>query len=137
MVYPNRDTVSLISRAFILRAGDLLATGTPSGGGYARTPPWLSGLIPRHVVDRSATRTRRRRSMSSSAAALSAPRRRSCSVAAQRGGGIVAWRPPQRNSNAEQEGGRRQQRSADGEGVPRNQPGPAAVLQAEPARSGV
>ena len=29
--------------------GDLLATGTPSGVGYARTPPWL--LQPGDVVE--------------------------------------------------------------------------------------
>jgi 2-keto-4-pentenoate hydratase/2-oxohepta-3-ene-1,7-dioic acid hydratase in catechol pathway len=31
----------LLSGTFTLRPGDLLATGTPSGVGYARTPPWL------------------------------------------------------------------------------------------------
>jgi 2-keto-4-pentenoate hydratase/2-oxohepta-3-ene-1,7-dioic acid hydratase in catechol pathway len=41
MVYTVGDTLSLISRTFTLRPGDLLATGTPSGVGYARTPPWL------------------------------------------------------------------------------------------------
>ena len=34
---------------FTLRPGDLLATGTPSGVGYARTPPWL--LQPGDVVE--------------------------------------------------------------------------------------
>jgi 2-keto-4-pentenoate hydratase/2-oxohepta-3-ene-1,7-dioic acid hydratase in catechol pathway len=49
MVYPVGDTLSLISRTFTLRPGDLLATGTPSGVGYARTPAWL--LRPGDVVE--------------------------------------------------------------------------------------
>ncbi|MCO7220570.1 fumarylacetoacetate hydrolase family protein [Klenkia sp. PcliD-1-E] len=49
MVYEVGDTLSLISRTLTLRPGDLLATGTPSGVGYARTPPWL--LQPGDVVE--------------------------------------------------------------------------------------
>ncbi|MCZ2826417.1 MULTISPECIES: fumarylacetoacetate hydrolase family protein [unclassified Modestobacter] len=49
MVYTVGDTLSLISRTFTLRPGDLLATGTPSGVGYARTPPWL--MQPGDVVE--------------------------------------------------------------------------------------
>jgi 2-keto-4-pentenoate hydratase/2-oxohepta-3-ene-1,7-dioic acid hydratase in catechol pathway len=49
MVYTVGDTLSLISRTFTLRPGDLLATGTPSGVGYGRTPPWL--LQPGDVVE--------------------------------------------------------------------------------------
>ena len=49
MVYTVGDTLSLISHTFTLRTGDLLATGTPSGVGYARTPPWL--LRPGDVVE--------------------------------------------------------------------------------------
>ena len=49
MVYPVGETLSLISRTFTLRPGDLLATGTPSGVGYARTPPWL--MQPGDVVE--------------------------------------------------------------------------------------
>jgi 2-keto-4-pentenoate hydratase/2-oxohepta-3-ene-1,7-dioic acid hydratase in catechol pathway len=49
MVYPVGDTLSLISHTSTLRPGDLLATGTPSGVGYARTPPWL--LEPGDVVE--------------------------------------------------------------------------------------
>jgi 2-keto-4-pentenoate hydratase/2-oxohepta-3-ene-1,7-dioic acid hydratase in catechol pathway len=49
MVYPVGDTLSLVSRTCTLRPGDLLATGTPSGVGYARTPPWL--LQPGDVVE--------------------------------------------------------------------------------------
>lgn len=41
MVYTVGDTLALISHTFTLRPGDLLATGTPAGVGYARTPPWL------------------------------------------------------------------------------------------------
>jgi 2-keto-4-pentenoate hydratase/2-oxohepta-3-ene-1,7-dioic acid hydratase in catechol pathway len=49
MVYTVGDTLSLISQTFTLRPGDLLATGTPSGVGYARTPPVL--LQPGDVVE--------------------------------------------------------------------------------------
>ena len=49
MVYTVGDTLSLISHTFTVRPGDLLATGTPSGVGYARTPPWL--LQPGDVVE--------------------------------------------------------------------------------------
>lgn len=41
LVYTVGDTLAHISRTFTLQPGDLLATGTPSGVGYARTPPWL------------------------------------------------------------------------------------------------
>jgi 2-keto-4-pentenoate hydratase/2-oxohepta-3-ene-1,7-dioic acid hydratase in catechol pathway len=41
MVYSVGDTLSLISHTLTLRPGDLLATGTPAGVGYARTPPRL------------------------------------------------------------------------------------------------
>lgn len=41
MVYTVGETLALVSRTFTLQPGDLLATGTPSGVGYARTPPWL------------------------------------------------------------------------------------------------
>ena len=49
MVYTVGDTLSLISRTFTLRPGDLLSTGTPSGVGYARDPQWL--LHPGDVVE--------------------------------------------------------------------------------------
>ena len=49
MVYTVGDTLALISHTTTLRPGDLLATGTPSGVGYARTPPWL--LQPGDVVE--------------------------------------------------------------------------------------
>lgn len=41
MVYTVGDTLSHISQTFTLHPGDLLATGTPSGVGYARSPQWL------------------------------------------------------------------------------------------------
>lgn len=41
MIYGVGETLSLISHTLSLRPGDLLATGTPSGVGYARTPPRL------------------------------------------------------------------------------------------------
>jgi 2-keto-4-pentenoate hydratase/2-oxohepta-3-ene-1,7-dioic acid hydratase in catechol pathway len=41
LVYTVGDTLAHISHTFTVRPGDLLATGTPSGVGYARTPPWL------------------------------------------------------------------------------------------------
>ncbi|MGD9622683.1 MAG: fumarylacetoacetate hydrolase family protein [Mycolicibacterium sp.] len=49
MVYTVGDTLSLISHTFTLRPGDLLATGTPSGVGYARNPPRF--LRPGDVVE--------------------------------------------------------------------------------------
>ncbi|MGW2282903.1 fumarylacetoacetate hydrolase family protein [Streptomyces sp. NPDC001770] len=41
MIYGVGETLSLISHTLTLRPGDLLATGTPAGVGYARTPPRL------------------------------------------------------------------------------------------------
>ncbi|GHF19725.1 fumarylacetoacetate hydrolase [Amycolatopsis deserti] len=49
MVYTVGETLAHISRTFTVRPGDLLATGTPSGVGYARTPRWL--LQPGDVVE--------------------------------------------------------------------------------------
>ena len=49
MVYTVGDTLSLISRTLTLHPGDLLATGTPAGVGFSRTPPWL--LQPGDVVE--------------------------------------------------------------------------------------
>jgi 2-keto-4-pentenoate hydratase/2-oxohepta-3-ene-1,7-dioic acid hydratase in catechol pathway len=66
MVYGVGETLSYISKTFTVRRGDLLATGTPSGVGYARTPPWLLqpgdvveveveglGVLTNHIVDNS------------------------------------------------------------------------------------
>ncbi len=41
MMYTVGETLSQISHTLSLRPGDLLATGTPSGVGYARNPPQL------------------------------------------------------------------------------------------------
>jgi 2-keto-4-pentenoate hydratase/2-oxohepta-3-ene-1,7-dioic acid hydratase in catechol pathway len=49
MVYTVGDTLALISHTLTLHPGDLLATGTPAGVGYSRTPPWL--LRPGDVVE--------------------------------------------------------------------------------------
>lgn len=49
MIYGVGETLSYISRTLTINSGDLLATGTPSGVGYARTPPWL--LHPGDVVE--------------------------------------------------------------------------------------
>lgn len=49
MVYTTGETLAHISRTFTLRPGDLLATGTPAGVGYARDPQWL--LQPGDVVE--------------------------------------------------------------------------------------
>jgi 2-keto-4-pentenoate hydratase/2-oxohepta-3-ene-1,7-dioic acid hydratase in catechol pathway len=49
MVYTVGDTLSLISSTLTLHPGDLLATGTPAGVGFSRTPPWL--LQPGDVVE--------------------------------------------------------------------------------------
>jgi 2-keto-4-pentenoate hydratase/2-oxohepta-3-ene-1,7-dioic acid hydratase in catechol pathway len=66
MIYGVGETLAYISRTFTVNAGDLLATGTPSGVGYARTPPWLLhpgdvveveverlGTLTNHIVDNS------------------------------------------------------------------------------------
>ncbi len=49
LIYGVGETLAYISRTFTVNPGDLLATGTPSGVGYARTPPWL--LQPGDVVE--------------------------------------------------------------------------------------
>ena len=49
LVYELGEVLSHISHTFTLRPGDVIATGTPSGVGYARTPPWL--LQPGDVVE--------------------------------------------------------------------------------------
>ena len=61
MAYTVGDTLSLVSHTLTLRPGDLLATGTPSGVGYARTPPWLlqPGDVVEVEVDRLGTLTNR------------------------------------------------------------------------------
>jgi 2-keto-4-pentenoate hydratase/2-oxohepta-3-ene-1,7-dioic acid hydratase in catechol pathway len=49
MIYDLGETLSLISRTFTLRPGDIICTGTPEGVGYARNPQWL--LQPGDVVE--------------------------------------------------------------------------------------
>lgn len=49
MIYGVGETLAHISKSFTVNPGDLLATGTPSGVGYARNPPWL--LHPGDVVE--------------------------------------------------------------------------------------
>lgn len=64
IVYTVGSTLSLISHTFTLQPGDLLATGTPEGVGYTRTPEWLLhpgdtvevevdklGTLTNHIVD--------------------------------------------------------------------------------------
>lgn len=65
-IFNLRKTISILSKGMTLRAGDIIATGTPSGVGFARKPPeFLSpgdevecevqnvGLIRNRVVERS------------------------------------------------------------------------------------
>ena len=40
-IFPVGAVISLISQTFTLHPGDIIATGTPEGVGYVRTPPWL------------------------------------------------------------------------------------------------
>ncbi len=48
LIYELGEVLSFVSHTMTLHAGDLVATGTPSGVGYSRTPPWL--LQPGDVV---------------------------------------------------------------------------------------
>lgn len=41
MIFDVGSILSLVSRTMTLHPGDVVATGTPSGVGYVRTPPWL------------------------------------------------------------------------------------------------
>lgn len=49
MIFPVGDLLSRISQTLTLNPGDVLATGTPEGVGYVRTPPWY--LQPGDVVE--------------------------------------------------------------------------------------
>jgi 2-keto-4-pentenoate hydratase/2-oxohepta-3-ene-1,7-dioic acid hydratase in catechol pathway len=49
MIFGVPDLLARISRTFTLQPGDVIATGTPEGVGYVRTPPWL--LHPGDVVE--------------------------------------------------------------------------------------
>jgi len=39
MIYPVKTIIAILSQGMTLEAGDIIATGTPSGVGFARTPP--------------------------------------------------------------------------------------------------
>ena len=54
MLFHPAETLAHISHTMTLHPGDLLATGTPAGVGYARTPPRL--LRPGDVVEVEAER---------------------------------------------------------------------------------
>lgn len=49
LIYELGEVLAHVSHTFTLRPGDIVATGTPSGVGYARRPPWL--LHPGDVVE--------------------------------------------------------------------------------------
>ena len=39
MVFPIRTIIAILSQGMTLEPGDIIATGTPSGVGFARNPP--------------------------------------------------------------------------------------------------
>ena len=39
MIYPVRQIIAILSKGLTLEPGDIIATGTPSGVGFARKPP--------------------------------------------------------------------------------------------------
>jgi 2-keto-4-pentenoate hydratase/2-oxohepta-3-ene-1,7-dioic acid hydratase in catechol pathway len=42
LIFPVRHLIAVLSEAMTLEPGDVVSTGTPSGVGFARTPPvWL------------------------------------------------------------------------------------------------
>lgn len=49
MIFEVGHILSLVSKTMTLHPGDVIATGTPEGVGYVRTPPWL--LAPGDVVE--------------------------------------------------------------------------------------
>jgi len=49
MIFSPEAIISLVSRTFTLKPGDVICSGTPEGVGYVRTPPWL--LQPGDVVE--------------------------------------------------------------------------------------
>jgi 2-keto-4-pentenoate hydratase/2-oxohepta-3-ene-1,7-dioic acid hydratase in catechol pathway len=57
MIFGVGEVLSLISRTFTVNPGDVIATGTPDGVGYVRTPPWLlrSGDVVEVEIDRLGT----------------------------------------------------------------------------------
>jgi 2-keto-4-pentenoate hydratase/2-oxohepta-3-ene-1,7-dioic acid hydratase in catechol pathway len=68
MIFSAAEIIAYISRTMTLEPGDIIATGTPAGVGYTRTPPILLnrgdlveveiedvGLLANRVVERAAT----------------------------------------------------------------------------------
>ena len=49
MIFPVARCIAILSEVMTLEPGDVIATGTPSGVGYARTPPVF--LAPGDVVE--------------------------------------------------------------------------------------
>lgn len=49
MIFPVAEVIAFISRVMTLEPGDIIATGTPAGVGFTRTPPLLLG--PDDVVE--------------------------------------------------------------------------------------
>ena len=49
MIFQIPDIIAILSRGMTLDAGDIIATGTPSGVGFARQPPEF--LKPGDVVE--------------------------------------------------------------------------------------
>jgi 2-keto-4-pentenoate hydratase/2-oxohepta-3-ene-1,7-dioic acid hydratase in catechol pathway len=43
MIFSVGEVLSYLSQVMTLQPGDVVATGTPEGVGYRRTPPWLLG----------------------------------------------------------------------------------------------
>jgi len=41
MIFDLATLVSVLSQGMTLEPGDIIATGTPSGVGFAMKPPWL------------------------------------------------------------------------------------------------
>jgi 2-keto-4-pentenoate hydratase/2-oxohepta-3-ene-1,7-dioic acid hydratase in catechol pathway len=49
MIFPVAEIIHVLSRGMMLEPGDIIATGTPSGVGFARNPPEF--LKPGDVVE--------------------------------------------------------------------------------------
>lgn len=49
MIFDVRSIISILSQGMTLEAGDIIATGTPSGVGFARTPPEF--LLPGDIME--------------------------------------------------------------------------------------
>ena len=51
VIFSIDHLLAFISRTMTLHPGDIVATGTPSGVGYARNPPWFLKSCDTVVVD--------------------------------------------------------------------------------------